>query len=99
MTYFTLWKRIGKQLIRDIQDKQAVVFIENEEYAIKRIRYKNGIINGFEAVPKKIYKTSVLSDNKKDVERKFYSSEELLKMGKEKNNMDFAENKEKTGGI
>ena len=56
MTYLNLWKRIGKQLIRDTQDKQAVVFIENEEYAIKRIRYKNGIMNGFEAVPKRYTK-------------------------------------------
>lgn len=48
MTYLNLWKRIGKQLIRDTQDKQAIVFIGNEEYKINNIRYENGIIKGFE---------------------------------------------------
>lgn len=52
MTYFNLWERIGKQLIRDTRHQNVKVFTDNEEYIVKRIIYENGIIKGLYAIPK-----------------------------------------------
>lgn len=48
MTLSEIWKRIGKQKMRITQNTKAKVFVDGEEYCVKRCRYDNGKLIGFE---------------------------------------------------
>ena len=52
MKLVEIWKRIGKQPLRITQHKEAIVFVNDEEYVISNIRYDSGKFIGFEAKPK-----------------------------------------------
>lgn len=52
MKLVEIWKRIGKQPLRITQHKEAIVFVNDEEYVISNIRYDSGKFIGFEAEPK-----------------------------------------------
>lgn len=52
MKLLEIWERIGRQSLRIIRRKDAVVFIGDSEYRIKSIRYDRGQFMGFEAEPK-----------------------------------------------
>lgn len=43
-----IWEKIGKQPLRIMQRKDAIMFINNKEYEITGIRYDNGKFIGFE---------------------------------------------------
>lgn len=49
MKLVEIWKRIGKQPLRITQHKEAIVFVNDEEYIISNIRYDSGKFIGFEA--------------------------------------------------
>lgn len=49
MNLYRLWKRIIKQPIYILNHTKAVVFIDDKEYEITGIRYKNGKWLGLEA--------------------------------------------------
>lgn len=49
MKLITIWNRLGKQPLRMIQDIDAMVFVGEEEYRITNIKYKHGMIVGFDA--------------------------------------------------
>lgn len=53
MKLVEIWKRIGKQPLRITQHKEAIVFVNDEEYVISNIRYDSGKFIGFEAKPSK----------------------------------------------
>lgn len=48
MKLIKIWKRLGKQPLKITQNKEALVFIDDKEYVISKIRYDNGIFVGFE---------------------------------------------------
>ena len=52
MKLIEIWKRLGKQPLRITQNKEAIVFINGEEYIISKIRYDSGKFIGFETKPK-----------------------------------------------
>ena len=52
MKLLEIWKRIGKQPLRIIHRKDAIVFVGDTEYRIKNIRYDHGQFIGFEVEPK-----------------------------------------------
>ncbi len=48
MKLLEIWKRIGKQPLRITRQKEAIVFVDGEEYKISKIRYRKGEFIGFE---------------------------------------------------
>lgn len=52
MKLIEIWKRLGKQPLKVTQHKEAIVFIDGEEYIISKIRYDSGKFIGFETRPK-----------------------------------------------
>ena len=52
MKLIEIWKRLGKQPLKITQNKEAIVFINGEEYIISKIRYDSGKFIGFETKPK-----------------------------------------------
>ena len=52
MTLYELWRKIGKQHLKNIKGKQAIVFIEGEEYIISNVKYESGKMIGFETEKK-----------------------------------------------
>lgn len=49
MKLIEIWKRLGKQPLRVTQHKEAIVFINGEEYVIEKVKYNSGQFIGFEA--------------------------------------------------
>ena len=52
MKLIEIWKRLGKQPLRITQHKNAIVFVDGEEYEISGIRYDSGKFIGFETKSK-----------------------------------------------
>ncbi len=52
MKLIEIWKRIGKQSLSIIGQKDAIAFVNGEEYEITGIRYNNGRFVGFETKSK-----------------------------------------------
>lgn len=51
MKLVEIWKRLGKQPLKVTQHKEAIVFVDDKEYVISRIRYDSGKFIGFETKP------------------------------------------------
>lgn len=49
MKLLEIWECIGKQPLKITRQKDAIVFVGDSEYRIKRIRYEHGRFKGFEA--------------------------------------------------
>lgn len=49
MKLIEIWKRLGKQPLKITRNKEAVVFVDDKEYIISKIRYDRGKFLGFEA--------------------------------------------------
>lgn len=69
MKLIEIWKRIGKQPLRVTQRKEAVVFVNGEEYQISDIRYESGKFIGFEV-------TSEMSRTNKTEKYKYADEED-----------------------
>ena len=52
MKLIEIWKRLGKQPLKVTQHKNAIVFVNGEEYEISGIRYDSGKFIGFETKSK-----------------------------------------------
>lgn len=48
MKLLEIYKRIGKQPLKDTRKTDAIVFINEKEYKISKIKYNNGKFIGFE---------------------------------------------------
>lgn len=64
MKLIEIWKRLGKQPFKVTQHKEAIVFVDGEEYIISNIIYDSGKFIGFEAKSKSKYKWIVVKDKK-----------------------------------
>lgn len=53
MRLIDIWERLGKQPLSVTQHKDAIVFVNGEEYVISKIKYENGKLIGFETKLKK----------------------------------------------
>ena len=56
MKLIEIWKRLGKQPLKVTQHKEAIVFVDGEEYVISNVIYDSGKFIGFEAKSKSKYK-------------------------------------------
>lgn len=52
MTLYELYKRIGRQHLKNTRGVTAKVFVNGEEYVITGVRYESGKIIGFETEKK-----------------------------------------------